>query len=246
MATQATLAQIIAVKQSVQAEARKEGARLNKLVQVPTPFNGLTKTYQPLDDDGIRYPNEATKVQTNVAAVLEAAAASQARWFDVTLTQEAANATANADVVVDGVKVLESVPVTYLLFLEKALVEEQAFLSKLPVLDPAVDWELDVATGNYRSEPVQTIKSKKKRIVETLAPATDKFQAQVQVFEDTEPEGTWTKVDFSGAIPATRKADLLSRVSKLSQAVKFAREQANATKVTDHKAADKVFGFLYA
>lgn len=241
-----TLAQIVAVKQSVQAAARADGARLNKLVQAPTPFSGLTKTYQPIDDEGVRFPSESTKVQTNVAAVLEAAAAGQARWFDVTLTQEAANATAKADVVVGKEKVLEDVPVTYLLFLEKALVEEAAFLNKLPVLDPSVDWELDVATGNYKSKPVETIKSKKEFRVLELAPATDKHPRQTQTYQDEVPQGTWTKVDFSGAIPATRKAELLKRVSDLQLAVKFAREQANATAVEDKKASDKVFGYLYA
>lgn len=241
-----TLAQIIAIKQSVQASARKEGARLNKVAQAPTPFEGLEKTYQPLVEDDITYPKDSKKVQLNVGQLLEASAASQARWFDVTLTQETANASAKADVVVDGDVILSDVPVTYLLFLEKVLVEEASFIDKLPVLDSAVDWKLDAATGNYRSEPVQTVKSKKKRVVETLAPATDKHPAQVAVFEDIENEGTWTKVDLSGAIPVTRKAELASRVAKLAQAVKFAREQANSAPVVDVKAADSVYGYLYA
>ena len=162
------------------------------------------------------------------------------------MTQETANASAKADVVVDGVTILADVPVTYLLFLEKQLVEEGPFIANLPVLNPAVEWTLDVATGNYRSDPVQTIKTRKKRIVQEITKATDKFAATAQVFEDTVPEGTWTKTDFSGAIPETRRKELTDRVDKLLQAVKFAREKANSAAVVDQKAADKVFGYLFA
>jgi hypothetical protein len=39
---------------------------------------------------------------------------------------------------------------------------------------------------------------------------------------------------------------LLDRVEELQRAVKYAREEANATEVTDQKAGDAVFGFLFA
>ena len=60
------------------------------------------------------------------------------------------------------------------------------------------------------------------------------------------PEGDWTTVKFSGALPAVRHRQLLERVAKLQQAVKYAREEANATEITDAKAGERVFAWLLA
>ena len=38
---------------------------------------------------------------------------------------------------------------------------------------------------------------------------------------------------------------LLERVEKLQQAVKFAREEANNTEVTDQKVGAAIFGYLF-
>lgn len=51
---------------------------------------------------------------------------------------------------------------------------------------------------------------------------------------------------LSGALPATRVKELRERVERLQQAVKFAREQANSHEVTDVKAGEAVFGYLFA
>jgi hypothetical protein len=52
-------------------------------------------------------------------------------------------------------------------------------------------------------------------------------------------------VKFSGALPAKRVSELLERVEKLQNAVKFAREEANGTQAVDRKVGDKVFGYLF-
>ncbi|MEV0352080.1 hypothetical protein AB0H88_40480 [Nonomuraea sp. NPDC050680] len=58
--------------------------------------------------------------------------------------------------------------------------------------------------------------------------------------------GYWTKTAFSGALPAKRVNELLARVQKLQDAVKYAREEANATAVDDQEVGDAVFGYLFA
>jgi hypothetical protein len=60
------------------------------------------------------------------------------------------------------------------------------------------------------------------------------------------PAGDWTTVKFSGALPAARVRVLLDRVTALQQAVKYAREEANTTEITDREAGEKVFGYLLA
>ena len=52
------------------------------------------------------------------------------------------------------------------------------------------------------------------------------------------PVGYWTTVKFSGALPARRVNELLDRIERLQQAVKFAREEANAAEVADQRAGD--------
>lgn len=63
-------------------------------------------------------------------------------------------------------------------------------------------------------------------------------------FEDV-PVGTWTTVKFSGALPAQRVNELRTRVEKLADAVRFAREGANETEITDQKIGATVFGYLF-
>ncbi len=240
------LNQIIAVRQGVATTAQKTVTGIYRKLAAPTLYSGLTKSFTPKDEESEILPGERTLVQTNVPTLLGDLSEALTRLFDVTLTQESTNATATANVVVEGETVLEDVPVTYLLFLEKQLKDIGTFVRDLPVLDPSVKWTEDPNTGNYVSEPKQTNSTKKVAKVLELSPATDKFPAQVEkVFEDV-TTGTWTKLDFSGAIPATRKKELVIRVEQLTSAVKFAREEANSVEVEDRTAADKVFGFLFA
>ena len=147
--------------------------------------------------------------------------------FDVTATKEWANCEATADVVIDGTTLLANVPVTYLLFLEKQLVDIRTFVSKMPILDPAETWTLDPATGSWVTEPAETNRTQKVPFNHVKAEATEKHPAQVEVMYTDIVVGTWTKRSFSGAMAAARVQELTDRVDKLAAAVKFAREEAN-------------------
>jgi hypothetical protein len=231
------LSQLIAIESGVKGKATRDETDLYRVLTKPAPFTGISRVYRKKDEDGDDYPSESVPVQITVDDVLEKLTGSLTRLFDVTLTKETANAQARADVVVDGNVLLADVPVTYLLFLEKQLVNLNTFVSKLPVLDPTVRWHKDENTGTYASDDTETAKGKKVLKVLEKAPATDKHPAQVETYHEDVVIGYWTKVDFSGNIPATRKAELLDRVDKLTTAVKFA---------VDEHAADKVFGYLFA
>ena len=63
--------------------------------------------------------------------------------------------------VVDGKVLLSQVPATYLLFIEKQLVDLHTFIKKLPVLDPSETWAFDPSADCWATEPVQTVKTKK-------------------------------------------------------------------------------------
>lgn len=240
------LNKLIAIESGVKTATKRKETDLYHVLQKNALLNGISRKYEPKDDDGDKLPSETTLVQVKVEKVIKDLSVELTRLFDVTLTKEVGNSNAKADVVVEGKALLKQVPVTYLLFLEKQLVDINTFVSKLPVLDPASEWVYDSNNDVHATAAVQTVKTKKVPRNWVKAEATDKHPAQVEIFHEDVIVGTWTKVDYSGAIPATRKAELLSRVEKLITAVKYAREEANSLIVEDQYAGDKVFSYLFS
>nr|WP_206314482.1 hypothetical protein [Streptomyces coryli] len=214
-------------------------------LQKPALLAGISRTYQPKDEEGEQLPPESTRVQVGAEQVLRDTAATLTRLFDVTATKDWANCTARADITVEGRVLVSDVPVSYLLFLEKQLADVAAFVRKLPVLDAAESWAQDPSTDSWKTEPVRTVRTKKVPRNHVKAEATEHHPAQVEVYYEDVPVGYWTTVKFSGALPQRRVNELLERVEKLQQAVKFAREEANGAEVTDQHVGDVVFGYLF-
>jgi hypothetical protein len=239
------LNQIIAVEKGVKSRAFSELTEAHHQVQKTPLLAGLSRTYQPKDEEGEQLPPESTRVQVRVEEVLRRTATALTRLFDVTLTKDTANCEAKANVTVDGEVLLRDVPITYLLFLEKQLADLHTFVKKLPVLDAADPWSFNPSADCFSTEPVRTVRTKKVPRNHVKAEATDKHPAQVEVYYEDVPVGYWTAVKFSGALPATRVAQLTERVEKLQNAVRVAREDANGIEVDDRKAGEAVFGYLF-
>lgn len=239
------LNQIIAVEKGVKSKSVQDLAAAQQAVQKAPLLSGISRTYQPKDEEGEQFPAESTRVQVKVDDVLRDVTGSLTRLFDVTATKDWANCDARADVAVDGTTILRDVPVSYLLFLEKQLKELHGFVRRLPVLDAAETWVFDPSTDVWRTEPVRTVKTKKVPRNHVKAEATDKHPAQVEVYYEDVTIGHWTTVKFSGALPARRVNELLGRIERLQDAVKFAREEANGTDVTDRRVGEAVFGYLF-
>ncbi len=240
------LNQIIAVEKGVKSGATRRITDLHRDVQKDALLSGISRTYQPRDEEGDHLPAESTRVQIKAEDVLTEAAQVMTRLFDVTLTKDHANTLARADVVVDGHPLLRDAPVTYLLFLEKQLTDLHTFVAKLPVLDPSEDWSFDEARECWVTSPAKTVRSRKVPRNHVMAEATPQHPAQVQMYMEDIAAGDWTTVKFSGALPAARVRTLLGRVTVLQQAVKYAREEANTTEITDREAGEKIFGYLLA
>ncbi|MFV2176091.1 hypothetical protein ACFHW2_18895 [Actinomadura sp. LOL_016] len=239
------LNQIIAVEKGVKSKSVQDLAAAQQVVQKAPLLSGISRTYQPKDEEGEQFPAESTRVQVKVDDVLNDVTGSLTRLFDVTATKDWANCEARADVAVDGTAVLRDVPVSYLLFLEKQLKELHGFVRRLPVLDAAETWVFDPSTDVWRTEPVRTVKTKKVPRNHVKAEATEKHPAQVEVYYEDVSIGQWTTVKFSGALPARRVNELLGRIERLQDAVKFAREEANGAEVTDRRVGEAVFGYLF-
>ena len=241
----AKLNQIIAVEKSIKSKSHSELTEAHQQLQKPALLQGISRTYRPKDEEGERLPAESTRVQLRAEEVLKKTASVLTELFDVTATKDYANCEAVADVVLDGNVLLPMVPVTYLLFLEKQLVDLHTFVKKLPVLDPSESWLEDGAQNCFATEAVETVRTKKVPRNHVKAEATEKHPAQVEVYHEDVAVGYWRTVKFSGALPARRVAELLDRVERLQRAVKFAREEANNTEVQQKKVGEVVFGYLF-
>jgi hypothetical protein len=241
----AKLNQIIAVEKGVKSRSFAELTASHHTLQKQAALSGISRTYQPKDEEGERLPPESTRVQVKAEEVIRETSRILTKLFDVTATKDWANCTARADVVVDGRTILAEVPVTYLLFLEKQLVDLHTFIRKLPVLDAAESWSYDSSADCFATEPVQTLRTRKVPRNHVKAEATEKHPAQVEVYHEDVTVGYWRTVKFSGALPASRVNELIDRVEKLQAAVKFAREDANGTEVEDRKVGERVLGYLF-
>lgn len=238
------LNQVIAVEKGIKSKANTEISELYKAVQKPTLFDGFNKAYRPIKDDEEKFPPQSQRVQFNATEVLRQAANALSELFDVTAQKDFANCIAAADVVVDGVTLVSKAPATYLLFLEKQLTDLHTFVDKMPTLDPAEEWALDTNTGNYRSQPSSTVRTKKIQKPIVLYPATEQHPAQTQLITEDETVGHWEQIKYSGAISDPRRKELLARILKLHKAVKFAREEANTAQVSAFDIGSKVFSWL--
>lgn len=240
------LNQIIAVEKGVKSRALSDLTEAHHSLQKTALLAGISRTYRPKDEEGEQLPAESTRVQLKGEEVIRQTSEILTRLFDVVATKDWANCQARADVVVDGQKLLSDVPATYLLFLEKQLVDLHTFIKKLPVLDASESWVFDQSADCWATEPMQTVKTRKVPRNHVKAEATEHHPAQVEVYYEDITVGYWRTVKFSGALAARRVNELLTRVEKLQEAVKFAREEANNLEVEDVKPGSVVLKFLFS
>ena len=240
------ISQLIAVVGGVSAEADTRLAALANSARNEAVMDGHEKTYEPLDEDsGVQLPPKFQKVRLTASTVLQRAAAVLTHKWDTGRTLDQANSNAYASVTVGGAELLADVPVGHLLYLEKELAVLQALVDGLPVLKQTKDWSTEGAEpGQHRSAAVKTTSTDKVFFNHRRGNGTANFQEQVDVLTRDEVVGYWTTVDFSGALSPRRKATLLNRVSELRDAVKMAREEANASQVEDVKEGQVIFDWL--
>ena len=240
------LNQIVAIEKAAKADANRAITDVYHQVQKPDRFAGIARTYEPLHEDGEKLPPESTRVQLRAEDLLATdIRTAWTRLLDLVATKDAANSLAKADIKVGETVVATDVPVTYLIWLEKQLVEMATVIGKLPVLDNAFVWTQD-SNGDWATAVTQTVKTKKVPRNHVKAEATDKHPAQVEMYFEDIAVGTWSTIRSSGAMPASRQRELLGRIAKLQEAVKMAREDANNTEVVDQHVGGAIFDYLLA
>jgi hypothetical protein len=238
------LNQILAIEGGVSASAAEAHRKFDALMRQPDLFNGMTRTYQPLDETGEKYPAQVKQVQASVEKALAKVAGELTKAFDLTATRDVANCYARADVVVDGRTILKQAPTHHLLWLEKQCKMWEDLLLTLPTLDPTERWSAEETSGNWITGEVQTKSTSKVPQRFVKYEATKEHPAQVEVWHQDVMVGTWTVVKSSGALPPTRVEHLLTRVRDLRSAVKSAREEANLYEVEEQSYGEQLFSYL--
>lgn len=239
------ISQCLALEKSLKTEENKEGGSLLRTLAKPEPFSGQLRFYTPREDGGETRPREDKKVVSSAKDLLSKFSDLFRRRMNITCTKDQGNASARANVVVDGVVVLADCPPTMLLTLEQKVQEIQGLLVNVTTLPPEENWAVDPNTGLYKSEPDQKASTKKIERVVELSAATDKHPAQVQLRPEDVTVGTWTTIKLSSALTIPEKTALLERCSKLLAALKMAREEANQYRLKESDAGTRVANFLF-
>lgn len=243
----AKLNQIIAIEKGIKSRVYAAITAMHKASQKPELFNGFIKEYQPKDEDADEIlPPERKRVQYDAKDVLKTTKQLMSELMLITARKDWTNCVAKGTIIVDGKPLLENVPVTYLLFLEKQLTDIRTFVGELPILDDAESWIKDENTGLYKTESTKTHRTKKIQKPIVMYHATPEHPAQTQMITEDIIAGFWSQIKHSGALPKIEKEKIAERVEKLLQAIKQARESANShDEVTPPVIGDIVFGYLF-
>lgn len=247
------LCETIAILKGVKSRSYALITDHDKLCQKPALFNGMSKTYEPLnEDDPDRPDGETALVQQRVDDIASDMSSLLIELFDCTAMQEYGNTEARADLVVDDVVLLSDVPATFLLFLEKQLNDLHTAVNRMPTLQPEYEWKWDEGRSCFVSDTVRKVRTKKTpRVVMTTTTKTTAKdgsvmeQQQGQVVQEDLPVGYWSTTYFSNAWPIAERKRLAARVLKLQRAVKQARERANGTVVESVKVGGKLLDWIF-
>ena len=247
----AKLHEILAVEQNLKTQA--EHAR-NSIIKETFEkklhhFSEKRVTFFPLEG-GEPQVEEVRDLQTTVKLELKWLQGFLEKGIDAGYQVAVANVSAKGDIVLeDGTILAEGVPATALLELEKRVNEIQAVVHAIPTLDPVKGFIPDISKGDgiYVAREGNTKRTKRFKKAFTLAPATDKHPAQVQMIEEDDVIGRIQTQEWSGLITPSQKSDLLTKCEDLKRAVKKARSRANDIDVEVEKAkiGQKLLRFIF-
>lgn len=240
------LHELLAVEDSLKAAAQRMLSRIESLFSDgKSKLVGKIRTYQSVNEQGETFEPEIELLTTTVMKEMVEVEKAWAAYIDATVQKECSNQNTEADLKVGDVTLVEGLPATALLTLEKKLESLRAMYAAIPTNDPAERWTLDNQTGHYVSDPRVTYRTNKVPRVIELSPATERHPAQVQMINEDVRVGTWTTSIQSGMMSPVDKAALLERLDKLAQAVKQARVRANDVEASNVRVAETLFTYIH-
>ena len=118
-------------------------------------------------------------------------------------------------------------------------------VTELPALDSSESWRWDENADCFATDATVSNRTKKVPRSHILYEATSEHPAQVEMYHEDVKVGEWRTIKFSSALAAQEKNQMLDRIRKFQDAVKFAREEANSMDVDDVKIGNKVLDFVF-
>lgn len=239
------LNQVLPLEKGERSRSYNRVTEIDKDLQKPALLSGLTRTYKPRAEDGDPLPPESQLVQRTVTDALAEIKILYTNAWDLVATKEVANCSAKADIIVNGETIAAGAPSTFLLFLHKQLTDLRTVISRLPVLDPSEVWRFDDNVNAYVTEPIVSVRTKKEPRVLVKYEATVQHPAQTEVYTEDVPVGDWTAIKFSGALPAARRVEMLTKVQALLDAVDVALQEANSITITEQNVSGALLGYIF-
>lgn len=238
------LSQIIALNRQFKSDGKDSLTDVYRMLGVSTAFNGSLRTYTPdIEEEREKIPDTSTNIEQQVDSLFRSCVSDLVSMVDIVATNDSGNTIAKAEVIIGGTS-LGELPVPFLIYMEKRMVDWENCVAKIPTLDPAYTWSYDSNRDCYVSNPSQTIKTKKAQVPITLAAATERHPAQAQLVTEDVRVGLYTDTKFSAALPLGIKTKMLARVRELKKLFSDARELANSTRVPQIKVGQVIYDYL--
>jgi hypothetical protein len=250
-----TLGQVAGVMMAIRKKDGDVGKELQKRIQAEALTTGLSKVFTPKTESSnevenaalhARHPDKYKPVAVKAEDALREMMKYAVPAMDVAASVDRANQSANASIIIAGKPLVEDVPVSHLLWMVDYLGEWRKATSLLPVLNPTKNWT-PLENGTFESDPEVTASNEKDLVPIVLHEGNDKHPPQVQLVQkDMIYVGKYTARDLSGAIPESRKKELLDRCDLVITAVKDAIARANQTPAPEIREGEIILGFLLA
>ena len=247
------LHELLAVESNLDGQAGKTRAELMKtFADKRHLFSEARVTFKPSTEGAQTTVESQSDIQSTIGEEIQWLSKILAKAWDAGHQIDAANTLAEADVVdeEDGNVILQDVPATSLLQLEKRIKEMHELISAIPTLDPAKGFtpDTDRKPGIYKAREVNKHRTQKTFVPLVLAAATKEHPAQVKEAYEDRPIGTVQQLEWSSLITPALKSDLLDRCDRLARALKKARSKANEQEVDVNqlRVGKKLLDFIFA
>jgi len=248
----AQLHEVLAVDRELDAKDKNERAAAIDLFSNRLDlFTGNIKTLRMFDEAD--KAEEAQAVETKqiyltANQVLAQALQHTVRFMDAVAQKERTNQNAIADVILDnGDVILENVPATTLLALERVLADVGKLYAVVPVLAAGVKWEPDANLGAGIFKQAHDATKLKTRTVKkpvTMFEGNEHHPPQFQMTDEVKNVGEYVEQKWAAFLQPARKMELMERIDELQRAVKKARMRANQTIIVPVQVGQKIVDWI--
>lgn len=242
------LHEVLSVESTLESASKKLVAESLKSLNKENLFSGHTKKLEHFSSEHDHLnTTDVVKLESTVDENIDYVVDAVAQYWDAVLQKDLTNQKASADIVVDGVTIATSVPATFLLGLEKKLVELRKLYESAHTLPPGKNWVRDEQEkqGVYKStdEEIQFKEEKTPKFI-TIAEATERHPAQVTERMEVTKIGKYVTTRQSGLLAPLDKAMRISRIDKLILAVKKSRQRANQQEIEKRNIGADLFNYI--